>query len=332
MEQQTTLFEFEKKFDWTNYNLSQTREKTMFLKLLYELVSTIPKKIRVNSQNQALNIADIIFSLCLKTYSMKSGRRIISELELAKRSGYIDNVPHFNTVFNYLKNKNITNVLMDLVEVSAMPLASVEKKFAGDSTGVGTKILHDRWSQIRQNYSKHHEYIKLHASFGVLTNIVTTCKVTDANVHDSNILPELVEKTCNNFNVKEFSFDKAYSSRRNLQLIWNRGALPLIPFKKNVRSKARGSMVWKEMYEFFEKNNEEFMKKYHLRSNAESGFFMIKQRFGDLTYMKDKTGMINDVLCKVLSHNLIVLIQEIFILGVDVKFAQFKSYLAQDKI
>jgi transposase len=105
--------------------------------------------------------------------------------------------------------------------------------------------------------------------------------------------------------------------------------LPLIPFKSNNKSKARGSMIWKEMYEFFKKNNEVFMKKYHLRSNAESGFFMIKSRFGDLTQMRDETGMINDILSKVLAHNLVVLCQEVFLLGVKVDFAQFKEHLAQ---
>jgi len=48
--------------------------------------------------------------------------------------------------------------------------------------------------------------------------------------------------------------------------------------------------------------------------------------------MRDETGMINDILSKVLAHNLVVLCQEIFLLGVQVNFAQFKEQLAQDRI
>ena len=70
------------------------------------------------------------------------------------------------------------------------------------------------------------------------------------------------------------------------------------------------------MYNFFKKNNEEYMKKYHLRSNAESGMRMIKARFGDLTHIKNDVGAKNDVLIKVLCHNLCVLCQEILFLQI----------------
>ena len=71
------------------------------------------------------------------------------------------------------------------------------------------------------------------------------------------------------------------------------------------------------------------MKKYHLRSNAESGFHMIKSKFGDLTQMRNETGAKNDVLCKILCHNLCVLIQELFNLNLDFSFAQLRKQLAQ---
>ena len=82
-------------------------------------------------------------------------------------------------------------------------------------------------------------------------------------------------KTAENFKIIEYSADKAYSSRENLQKIWEKGGLPLIPFKDNSTPK-RGYLIWTEMYNFFKQNNELFMKKYHLRSNAESGFMMIR--------------------------------------------------------
>jgi len=330
MENQTTLdkFDNDKNFNWRSYNLSQTREKVLFLNLLKELCNTLPQKFRVNKK-KPFELSNVIFCLCLKSYCLKSGRRIIGEIELCKKLGLIDKIPHFNTIFNYLKNPALTPIFQDLIKVSSLPLIAVERKFCGDSTGIGTRILHDRWSAIRQNYSKHHEYMKLHASFGTLTNVVTSCRITKGTVNDTTMLPELVEETAENFRTEEYSFDKAYLSRDNLQRIWEKGCLPLIPFKSNNKSKARGSMIWKEMYEFFKKNNELFMKKYHLRSNAESGFFMIKSRFGDLTQMRDETGMINDILSKVLAHNLVVLCQEIFLLGVKVNFAQFKEHLAQ---
>lgn len=330
METQTKLNEFVKEpFNWSLYNKSQTQEKILFLKLLKELTETLPIKYRVND-GKPLSLRHIIFCLAMRSYCVKSGRRVIGELELCKRMGYIDKVPHFNSIFNYLDNPNITLVLEELIKLSSLPLRAIEKKFCCDSSGFGASVLDDRWSQIRQNYSKHHRYYKAHVTFGVLTNIVTSCKITEGTQADAPMLPKMAEETSKNFNIEEFSADKGYLSRENYNVLFSYGALPLIPFKSNVTGKrAGGSMIWTEMYNFFKQNNELFMKKYHLRSNAEAGFFMIKQRFGDLTNCRKETSAKNEVLVKILCHNLCVLVQEIFNLGIDFNFAQIRQEVAQ---
>ncbi len=314
---------------WTLYNKSQTQEKVLFLKLLVELCNTVPTKYRTRGI-KPIELSHVIFCICMKSYCLKSSRRIIGELEICKRLGLINKVPHFNTILNYLRNPCLTLVLHELIKLTSLPLKAIEKKFCADSSGFGNSVLDDRWSQIRQQYSKHHKYYKAHITFGVLTNIVTSCRVTEGTRADSPMLGEMVDETAKSFEMEEFSADKAYSSRANLQKIWEHGCLPLIPFKENARSR-RGEMIWTEMYNFFKKNNELFMKKYHLRSNAESGMHMIKSRFGDLTQMRDGAGAINDVLCKILCHNLCVLCQEIFLLGIDFNFAQLKKEVAQSE-
>ncbi len=59
-------------------------------------------------------------------------------------------------------------------------------------------------------------------------------------------------------------------------------------------------------------HQEDFMSHYHLRSNIESTNNMIKTKFIDVVRSKDKTAQINEVLLKVLCHNLCVLISEMF--------------------
>jgi len=312
---------------WTKYNKSQTKEKVLFVRLLRELCEILPRKYKTTG-NKPLELSHVIFCLCMKSYCLKSGRRIIGELELCKEAKLIEKVPHFNSLFNYLKNPEITSILQDLIKLTSLPLKAVEKKFCCDSSGFGNAVIHDRWSQIRQQYQKHHKYFKAHITFGVLTNVVTACKITEGNQADSPMLPELLEETSHNFNLQEFSADKAYSSRLNLEKIWEKGCLPLIPFKENARPR-KGAMIWTEMYNFFKQNNELFMKKYHLRSNAESGFHSIKAKFGDLTQMRNETGAKNDILVKILSYNLCVLCEEIFNLNLDFSFAQIRKEAAQ---
>ena len=74
------------------------------------------------------------------------------------------------------------------------------------------------------------------------------------------------------------------------------------------------------MFRYFSYNREEFMEHYHNRSNVESTFNMIKAKFTDLVRSKDKVAQLNEVLLKVLCHNIVVLIQEMHELGIEPNF------------
>jgi hypothetical protein len=65
---------------------------------------------------------------------------------------------------------------------------------------------------------------------------------------------------------------------------------------------------------------EEFLQHYHKRSNVESTFSMMKRKFGDSLRSKTDVAMVNETLCKILCHNLVVLIHEMHELGIDPVF------------
>lgn len=67
-------------------------------------------------------------------------------------------------------------------------------------------------------------------------------------------------------------------------------------------------------------NREEFATHYHKRSNAETAFSMIKRNFVAAVKSKSDTGQVNEVLCKVLCHNVCVLVQAIHELGIEPVF------------
>jgi transposase len=74
------------------------------------------------------------------------------------------------------------------------------------------------------------------------------------------------------------------------------------------------------MYHLFMFNREEFLRYYHQRSNAESVFSMMKGKFGDSVRSKSEVGQVNEVLAKVLCHNMCVLIRATHDLGVHANF------------
>ena len=66
---------------------------------------------------------------------------------------------------------------------------------------------------------------------------------------------------------------------------------------------------------------EEFKAHYHKRSNVETVMAMIKTKFGASVKSKTPVAQVNEVLCKVLCHNICVLIQSFYELGIESTFA-----------
>ena len=68
-------------------------------------------------------------------------------------------------------------------------------------------------------------------------------------------------------------------------------------------------------------HRDEFLPRYHQRSNIESTFSMIKRVFGGSVRSRTKTAQVNEVLLKILAHNLRVLVHEMHELGIAPAFA-----------
>jgi transposase len=67
-------------------------------------------------------------------------------------------------------------------------------------------------------------------------------------------------------------------------------------------------------------HRQDFMRAYHKRSNVESSFSAVKRVFGDFVRSKVKTAQINEVLFKILCHNIRQVIFAMFELGIAPTF------------
>jgi transposase len=305
--------------DWSAYNKAQTNERAHFLAFLYELCSGIEEPIQTKGRPR-LPLSDIIFSATFRTYSTVSGRRFVSELRDALAKGYLSKMPSYNSIFDYLKTESLTPYLKYLITQSAMPLKPIETAFATDSSGFSTTRF-VRWFDVKYGGNEDwHDWIKMHLMCGVTTHIVASVELSGAQMHDSPFFKPLVEQAARaGFNMKEISADKGYISADNLQTAVDHGATPYIPFKTNVTGK-RGTELWKKLFHYYSFNREEFLTHYHKRSNVETTFSMIKAKFGERLRCKTETAQVNEALCKVLCHNLCVVIQSMYELGVEPQF------------
>jgi transposase len=314
--------------DWTVYNEAQTHEQERFVALLRDLCNGIEQP-EYRFGRPRLPLADIVFGLVYKSYTTMSGRRFTSALKEAQVDGLIAKAAHYNSAFRYLENPELTPLLKLLVEQSASPLRVVETDFAVDSSGFAT-TTYGRWFDHKWGKERSRQtWVKTHLICGVKTHIVTSVEATPYESADTIQFPTLVNQTAKMFTINEVSADKAYSDRRNLHAVQAIGGTAFIPFKVN--STGMGDRhhkfdgLWNRMWHFYNLNRDRFLQHYHKRSNIETTFSMIKAKFGSSVRSKSAVAQVNEVLCKVLCHNICVLIQSIYELGLEPTFWTFEA-------
>jgi transposase len=229
-------------------------------------------------------------------------------------------------VLNALENPDLGPILRLLITESSQPLKAVETDFAVDSSGFTTCRFESWFDHKYGTPRRQHTWVKAHIMCGVKTNVVTAVEIHDKDAADNKQLPALVESTARTFAIAEVSADKVYGTVRNADTIANLGAAPFIAFKGNATGQGghgvdgAGTGAWGKMFGYFLYRREEFLIHYHKRSNFESTFSMMKRKFGDSLRSKTDTAQINETLAKVLCHNLVVLIHEMYEMGIDPVF------------
>jgi transposase len=251
---------------------------------------------------------------------MLSGRRFTSDLCDAQAKGYIAKVPHFNPVLRVFEKEETTDILRAMVGYSAAPLAALESSFAIDSSGF-SGCRFDRWYDCKWGNvpeRKGRAWVKAHAMIGCKTDVITAAEVLDKESGDVTQLPSLLHATAQKFRISDLCADKAYLSEDALCVVSQVGATALIPFKSNSVPGRPG--VWDTAYHYFNLHREEFLARYHQRSNVESTFSMIKRKFGDSVRAKNDLTMKNETWAKFVCHNLCCLIQSMEEFGIDADF------------
>src|SRR5438309_3018836 len=311
--------------NWPAYNAAQTNEKDKFMGLLRDLCHGLPEPEQKGKRGRPrLSLRDSVFTAVMKVYTTASARRSMSDLREAHKRGMISKLPCHNSVLNALESPELTPILRSLITESSRPLTAVEVDFAVDSSGFTTCRFESWFDHKYGNVRREHTWVKAHVMCGVKTNVVTAIEIHDKNAADTKQLPALVDATAKNFAIGEVSADKAYGSIRNADAIARVGGQPIIAFKSNATGRS-GFGAWEKMFGYFMYRREEFLAHYHKRSNVETTFSMIKRKFGDSLRSKTETAQVNETLAKVLCHNLVVLIHEMYGLGIDPVFDGLKG-------
>ena len=304
------------KQNWPAYNLAQATEKRRVQVLLRDLCRNLPERDRPSSTRGVKPhlVRDAAFSMAYKVYCGLSSRRFSTDLLEAHEKGHVSKPIPGAKVTAFFEDPYFTPILKALIGHSARPLRCVESCFAIDSSGFGSS-RYERWYDQKYGVTRSKcVWVKTHIACGVKTNVVTAVRILDKDAGDCPQFVPLLKETRKNFEVGEVSADKAYASLENFEAIAECGAEAFIAFKSNTTGAVGG--MFEKAFHYFQFNQEEYMSRYHKRSNVESTFSAIKRKFGDSVMSKTDTAMANEVLCKILCHNLTCLIQEQETLGI----------------
>jgi transposase len=308
------------KQDWPAYNAAQATEKKRLQILLRDLCSTVPEPVRPDNRRgrKPHLVRDAIFAMAFKVYCGFSGRRFSTDLLEAHEKGYTTVPIPGMKVTAFLDKPEFTPILTGLVARSAVPLAAVETDFAVDSSGFSSSRF-ERWFDHKYGVTRQRcLWVKVHVCTGVKTNVITAVRILDKDAGDHPQFKPLVQTTRERFTINEVSADGAYASNENFEAVADVGGTGYMTFRSNTTGGVGG--LFEKMFCYFRFQRDEYLAHFHKRSNVESTFSAVKRKFGDSVMCRTNAGMVNEVLCKLLCHNLTCLIQEQETLGIVPSF------------
>ncbi len=317
--------------NWNLYNAYQTEEQVTFLRILNDVVDSLNIRERYRGTGRKPHpMRDMIKCCCIKVYNDFSTRRSNMDILLAHYMGIIGTRPSWNSVIDYFNNPEMPRHLTKAYKKIAALFVDIETCFAIDATGFSTnsqKIWRQSVYQKKDKVSGKVDYRfdnrlvkdfkKLHIISGYITNVITEARITKGSTHDVRCYDNLMKECAKVFNMKEVAADKAYLSRKSCQTTADLGIDPYIMPKDNVTGLSKGYPAWNKMIYFWKKNEPKFREHYHKRSNVESTFGSLKGKFSGFLRNKNEIAQENELLCKVMCHNISMLVRALFELKLD---------------
>ncbi|MCI4356205.1 MAG: transposase [Thermoplasmata archaeon] len=307
--------------NWHAYNKAQNAELELFGQVLARLVEDVedPRPVRRTGRPR-LPLRDVLFCAVEKVYYRQPLRVAHGLYERSHAEERITCTPSHNMPSLILRQPEVGPILHDLIAKSALGLASVEDCFAVDSSGFRTTSFGD-YCRERYGASSHNVWIKGHIVVGAKTQIIPKVIVTDGHAGDCPQFPGLIDGlVAGGFVMKEVYADKGYLSGENFAAVGEAGGTAYIMFKENSRGrgKHRGNRTpfWKQMWHRFKSDPSAYLERYYQREIVEATFAAMKKRLGETISSRNPIAQFNELLCKVLAHNIQVLIHESFENGI----------------
>ncbi len=305
--------------DYTRYRDFLRHGLVIFYATLSRLVEEAPPPYRVRDPHtrghppaDPRDITRFLLIRALEGWSYDHVYAVLTaQADLPKVLGFTK-VPHPNTVLGNLDRIPV-HYWERLVQRLSLQLAVVfpgPVNTAGDATGEGTQQF-QRWYDFRFGRERRwQKFLKLHALVSTRARFpwFLAARVTAGTWNDSPQLEVLLDQVDESIELGLVALDKGYQSRRNAQLIEDRGGTPVMDLKQNVRHPfPRNYPAWKRMVWRW-RDKRSFRCRYRRRVVVEGLFGAFKRRFGDRIRSRQRHRQRAEILARVVVWNLLAVV------------------------
>lgn len=273
-----------------------------------------------------------------------NGRNMRREQETRDRlvgEGILSRHVACNSVSRVLTDEKTTELLEDALrrtrepftaldpDASPMTLSAVGDTFAVDSTGfTPSRQGHYASERERQREKRGRSdgaaeplpWLKAHLMVSTRAHLITSARITSSTgkgTGDPSLFAPLMDETAAAFPVGVVVGDPAYTNRAVVEQVVKHGGTPIFKPKSNMKPQQHGVSGWGDMIAFFTVHRQEFDALYHRRVQVESVNSAIKRRFGESLRSRTPVSRRNELLCRLIAYNLVVLIQQIHLLHAE---------------
>jgi len=266
--------------NWSNYNQALINRGNITLWFSEDFLSQWYEDQRPNQRGASNTYSDIAIECMLML-------KAVFKLPLRATQGLAQSLVTLMRVCVQVPNFSTLSRRQGALTVDLKPQQTQGKRaIVVDATGI--KVYGEgEWKVRKHGVSKRRTWRKLHLAVDATTHDIVAGQVTQNDVGDNEVLPELLDQIDDP--IESIAGDGAFDTRACYDAIAQRGAQALIPPRKGAKIWPHGNTKGErhtrdENLRGVRKKGMKKWKKdsgYHQRSLAETAMFRFKQLMGD---------------------------------------------------
>ena len=272
-----------KEIDWSSYDRAQINEVNDMLCMIRDTVDAAWRRLQPALEREKgpgippVPVPDLAKAVLVQQYFEVSNRETEGLMLLFEEKLGLTRPFSYKSVERAYGNGDVKRVLDELFRITQTPVLGLETSQAVDGTGMPTssKVNYENDKRKGKMAGFEHVLTAIGTTYKLYSSVVTMESPTD---NESPYFPLAVQDMSRYTNLEFVEGDAAFLSRLNCRLVSSLGAEPRFMPKSSCTFKRGGSDSYVRMLWRFVEDTQEWLRQYHPRSIAESGFSAEKRR------------------------------------------------------